>query len=82
MQVAPRGQHVLVKVQDAEEQTMGGILLPESAQTRPTSGRVVSTGDGSLPNGRTMKFLVAAGDEVCSASPSTHTHTHLLWLRC
>jgi co-chaperonin GroES (HSP10) len=63
-QVSPRGEHVYVKVQEAEEKTLGGVLLPGSAQQRPTSGRVVSVGDGKLPQGKSMEFTVKAGDEV------------------
>lgn len=71
--MSPRGKHVLVKVQDAEEQTMGGILLPGSAQSRPTSGQVVSIGDGKLLDGASMKFTVSAGDEVRSVPLLVHS---------
>jgi co-chaperonin GroES (HSP10) len=57
---------VYVKVQDAEEKTLGGVLLPESAQQRPTSGQVISVGDGALGNGKRMDFTVKPGDEVCA----------------
>lgn len=63
-EVSPRGDHVYVRVQDAEEQTMGGVLLPGSAQQRPTSGQVVSLGDGRTPAGKTTEFTVSPGDEV------------------
>lgn len=38
MQVSPKGDLVLCKVPEAEEETTGGLLLPNSAQTKPTSG--------------------------------------------
>ena len=38
VQVSPKGDLVLCKVAEAEEQTTGGLLLPTSAQTKPTSG--------------------------------------------
>lgn len=38
LQVEPKGDRVLVKVAEQEEKTRGGILLPVSAQKRPTSG--------------------------------------------
>lgn len=44
---------------------MGGVLLPGSAQQRPTSGQVVSLGDGRTPSGKTTEFTVSPGDEVC-----------------
>lgn len=37
-QVHPKGDLVLAKVASAEEKTTGGVLLPDSAQTKPTSG--------------------------------------------
>ena len=39
MQVTPKGDLVLCKVADAEDKTTGGVLLPESAQKKPTSGK-------------------------------------------
>lgn len=39
MQVSPKGDLVLCKVAEAEEQTTGGLLLPSSAQSKPTSGK-------------------------------------------
>lgn len=38
-QVMPKGDLVLAKVAEAEEATTGGILLPSSAQRKPTSGK-------------------------------------------
>lgn len=53
-----------MRVQQPEELTKGGIYLPESSKVRPTSGQVVSLGDGRLPNGNQMEFTVKPGDEV------------------
>ena len=39
MQIDPKGDLVLAKVAEAEEKTLGGVLLPDSAQKKPTSGR-------------------------------------------
>lgn len=38
VQVIPKGQLVLSKVAETEAKTLGGILLPSSAQRAPTSG--------------------------------------------
>lgn len=68
VQVDPKGDHVYVKVQDVEEQTLGGVLLPGSVQQRPTSGSVVSVGDGAMPSGKPLQFTVGTGDEVSVAA--------------
>jgi chaperonin GroES len=63
------GDRLLVKVQDAETQTTGGILLPESSQQRPTSGSVVALGDGKRPgDNKHIDFTVKVGEEVRSCS--------------
>lgn len=42
--VTPVGDRVFVKAEEAEAKTVGGILLPSSAQKRPTQGTVTSAG--------------------------------------
>ncbi|KAE9451645.1 hypothetical protein C3L33_16422, partial [Rhododendron williamsianum] len=44
----PLGFRVLVKVNPAKEQTVGGILLPSSVQSKPQGGEVVAVGDDEL----------------------------------
>lgn len=43
--VSPVGNRVFVKVDNEEATSAGGILLPTSAQKKPTQGEVVSLGD-------------------------------------
>lgn len=35
-----------MKVKTSEEKTLGGILLPTAAQSKPQTGEVVSVGEG------------------------------------
>ena len=42
----PLGDRVLIKIKAAEEKSIGGILLPSSAQTKPQGGEVVAVGEG------------------------------------
>lgn len=70
----PLGDRVLVKIKTAEEKTVGGILLPSSAQTKPQGGEVVAVGEGrtigknkidiSLPSGSQIVYSKYAGTEV------------------
>jgi chaperonin GroES len=59
----PKGDLVLARVADAEEKTAGGILLPGSAQTRPTSGDVVAVGDGQVGT-KQHSFTLKGGETV------------------
>ncbi|KAL0049159.1 hypothetical protein WJX82_007803 [Trebouxia sp. C0006] len=61
--VSPKGDLVLCKVAEAEEQTTGGLLLPTSAQTKPTSGDIVALGDGRV-GGNVQDFNLEIGQTV------------------
>ncbi|KAF9616102.1 hypothetical protein IFM89_028568 [Coptis chinensis] len=39
------GDKVLVKIKSAEEKTVGGILLPSTARSKPQGGEVVAVGE-------------------------------------
>ena len=44
--VEPLGDRILLKIQEAEEKTAGGILLPDSAKEKPQIGEVMEVGPG------------------------------------
>lgn len=69
MRVVPLGDKVVVKRLQAEEQTQGGILLPDSAQEKPQQGRVLSVGDGRLlPDGSRTTPQISEGDRILFAN--------------
>lgn len=61
--ILPKGDLVLAKVAKVEEKTAGGIVLPISAQKRPTSGDVVALGDGHVGSHK-HDFDVKVGDTI------------------
>ena len=69
MRVEPIGDKVVVKRLDAEQTTAGGIVLPDSAQEKPTQGRVLSIGDGRLlKDGERADHQVKEGDRIVFSS--------------
>lgn len=65
MKIKPLDDRVVVKQSEAEETTAGGIVLPDSAQEKPQSGKVISCGAGKLlDSGKRGKMSVKKGDEV------------------
>lgn len=65
MKIVPLGDKIVVKREEAEETTAGGIVLPDVARKKPQQGRVLSVGDGKLlPDGRRAAHLVKEGDKV------------------
>jgi co-chaperonin GroES (HSP10) len=59
--VKPVGDRVLVKVDKEEQKSVGGVLLPTAAQSRPTAGSVVSAGDVNMVKVRPVKPLSSIG---------------------
>ncbi|GDX40025.1 10 kDa chaperonin [Armatimonadota bacterium] len=64
----PLNDRVIVKTVAPEEKTLGGIILPDSAQEKPTEAEVVAVGPGkTLDNGKTVPVDVKVGDRVIYA---------------
>ncbi|XP_052183851.1 20 kDa chaperonin, chloroplastic [Diospyros lotus] len=60
----PLGDRVLVKIKTAEEKTVGGILLPSSAQTKPQGGEVVAFGEGKAIGKNKVEISVKTGSRI------------------
>jgi len=60
----PLGDRVLVKLGVAEEKTVGGILLPSTAQSKPQGGEVVAVGAGRTIGDKKIEVGVQVGSEV------------------
>lgn len=67
----PLADRVLVKVEEEETKTMGGILLPDTAQKKSQKGVVVAVGSGKMTEeGKRLPLEVKEGDEVLFAKYS------------
>ena len=65
MKLRPLDDHVVVKPLEAEDKTAGGIILPESAKEKSTTGEVIAVGLGRiLTNGKRVAMAVKKGDKV------------------
>lgn len=65
----PLGDRIVVEREESETKTAGGIVLPDSAQNKPSRGKVISVGDGRiLDDGSRGKLQVKAGDRVLFSS--------------
>jgi len=65
MAFRPLHDRVLVRRIEAEEKTAGGIIIPDSAQEKPSEGEVVAVGNGSkAEDGSVTPLDVKAGDRV------------------
>ena len=65
MKLNPLEDRVVVKPQEAESKTAGGIVLPDSAKEKPLMGKVVSVGPGKmLDSGNRGAMSVKKNDVV------------------
>jgi chaperonin GroES len=60
MKIKPLADRVLVKPASAEEKTVGGIIIPDSAKEKPLKGEVVAVGNGT----KDEEMVVKAGNAV------------------
>ena len=64
----PLGDRIVIKALEAETQTSGGIILPETPQEKPQQGEVLAVGPGKmLDNGKTSTVDVQIGDKIVYA---------------
>ena len=46
MNIRPLHDRVIVQALDAEQKTAGGIIIPDTAQEKPSEGKIVAVGAG------------------------------------
>lgn len=61
----PLHDRIVVKRVDAEEKSKGGIIIPDTAQEKPSQGEVIAVGPGGRDeSGNIIKPEVKTGDRV------------------
>lgn len=65
MNLKPLGDRVIIKQDEAEETTAGGLILAHDAKEKPQSGTVLAVGEGKLDrDGNLVPVPVKVGDKV------------------
>ena len=65
MAITPLYDRILVQRIEEDEQTIGGIIIPDTAKEKPQQGTVVAVGEGkTLDSGERQAPDVAVGDTV------------------
>ncbi len=65
MNIKPLHDKVLVKRDDEESKTAGGIIIPDTAKEKPSEGVVEAVGNGfRAEDGKIIPMTVKAGDRV------------------
>src|SRR5271169_4493221 len=65
MKFRPLHERVVIRRLSAEEKTVGGIIIPDTAQEKPMEGEVVAAGPGARnEQGQIVALEVKAGDRI------------------
>jgi chaperonin GroES len=66
MSVRPLHDRIIVeRLEDESEQTIGGIIIPDSAKEKPQQGKVIAAGQGKKnDDGKRLSLDVKKGDKI------------------
>jgi chaperonin GroES len=65
MKFRPLHDRVVIRRLSAEEKTLGGIIIPDTAQEKPMEGEVIAVGPGARnEQGQILALDVKAGDRI------------------
>jgi chaperonin GroES len=68
LNLRPLADRVVVEPSEGDEQTPGGILLPETAKEKPQKGTILAVGPGRRDDdGKLVKLDVKVDDKVLYA---------------
>jgi len=65
IKIKPLADRVLVKrIDEEEEQKVGGIIIPDTAKEKPQEAEIVAVGPGKTEDGKIVPLEVSIGDKV------------------
>ena len=65
MKLTPLHDRVLVKREEQDTKSAGGIIIPDTVQEKPMEGKVIAVGSGTRSeDGKITPLDVKAGDKI------------------
>ena len=65
MTIRPLHDRILVKREQEQERTAGGLFIPDSAKEKPIQAKVIAVGNGKIgEDGKVRPLDVKAGDTI------------------
>ena len=65
MKLKPLHDRVLVKREEQDAKSAGGIIIPDTVQEKPMEGKVIAVGSGARnEDGKVTPLDVKAGDKI------------------
>jgi len=62
--VSPLADRVVVRSLEGQEQTRGGLFIPDTAKEKPQEGEILAVGAGRFDDGKRVPMEVKVGDKV------------------
>jgi chaperonin GroES len=62
--LGPLADRVVVRSLENNEQTRGGLFIPDTAKEKPQQGEIVAAGPGRFEDGKRVPMEVKVGDKV------------------
>ena len=62
--VSPLADRVVVRSLEGNEQTRGGLFIPDTAKEKPQEGEILAVGPGRFDDGKRVPMEVKVGDRV------------------
>ena len=82
MNLKPLGDRIIVKQDEAQETTAGGLYIAAESKEKPQSGVVLAVGEGKVNNeGEHLPMPVKAGDHVLYGTEVDVEGEKVLFLR-
>ena len=65
MKIRPLSDRIVVKPEELETKTKGGIYIPDTAdKDKPMKGKIVAIGNGKYVDGKMQPLQVQVGDTI------------------
>ena len=64
VKVGPLADRVVVRSLESNEQTRGGLFIPDTAKEKPQEGEILAVGPGRFEDGKRVPMEVKVGDKV------------------
>ena len=65
MNLKPLDDRIVVRPSEAEQTTVSGIVIPDTAKEKPQQGKVIAAGKGKAKDdGKVLPLDVKAGDTI------------------
>jgi len=64
MNLQPLEDRIVVRPAEAEETTVSGLVIPDTAKEKPQQGEIVAVGPGRFDEGKRVPMDVKVGDKV------------------